>query len=205
MQLNKTHKRKIVNAIMADIPQIDYKAKVRDYVQAEALKLLPPEILAIYEKPELRRYLQCITISASVDYVGHCGPIFWGREGDDATAYTATLYPTKPHWNSGCGPLTQKLLYNVEDHVRALTRTADEQGKARRSMQDKLTTMLQGIRTLKQAKTLLEADLHKYLPEEPPKDAKPLQASTALVPYVVDNLKAMGWPKDQEPRTEGAA
>jgi hypothetical protein len=58
--------------------------------------------------------------------------------------------------------------------------------------------MLYDIRTLKQAKTLLEPELHKYLPEEPPKEPKPAQASTALVPYVVAGLREMGWPKDQE-------
>jgi len=45
---------------------------------------------------------------------------------------------------------------------------------------------------------LLEPELHKYLPEEPPKDMKPAQASTALVPYVVAGLREMGWPKDKE-------
>ena len=67
-------------------------------------------------------------------------------------------------------------------------------------MRQKLQTMLRGIRTLKQAKTLLEPELHKYLPPEPPKDPaqKAAQASTALVPYVVANLREMGWPKDKE-------
>jgi hypothetical protein len=57
--------------------------------------------------------------------------------------------------------------------------------------------MLYDIRTLKQAKTLLEPELHKYLPEEPPKEPKSAQASTALVPYVVAGLREMGWPKDK--------
>ena len=65
-------------------------------------------------------------------------------------------------------------------------------------MKQKLYTMLACIRTLKQAQTLLEPELHKYLPEEPPKDPaqKSAQASTALVPYVVANLREMGWPKE---------
>jgi hypothetical protein len=85
-------------------------------------------------------------------------------------------------------------------------RLAEEQGKACRSMRDKLTTMLRGIRTLKQAKALLEPELHKYLPVEPPKDEaqKAAQASTALVPYVVANLREMGWPKEDQQSTEGS-
>ena len=83
--------------------------------------------------------------------------------------------------------------------VQDILSLAETQAKARESMREKLFTMLAGIRTLKQAKTLLEPELHKYLPAEPPKaDAKAAQASVALVPYVVDALKEMGWPKTKE-------
>ena len=95
----------------------------------------------------------------------------------------------------------QELVTEVQGPLADLSRAAEEQWKARRSMEEKLEAMLRGIRTLKQAKTLLEPELHKYLPEEPPKDMKPAQASTALVPYVVAGLREMGWPKDQEPTT----
>ncbi len=93
----------------------------------------------------------------------------------------------------------------VHEQMYELAKKAEEQWKARSSMGDKLRMMLYDIRTLKQAKTLLEPELHKYLPEEPPKEPKAAQASTALVPYVVAGLREMGWPKDQEPKTEGAA
>jgi hypothetical protein len=85
----------------------------------------------------------------------------------------------------------------AHDQIYELAKAAEEQWKARRSMEDKLKTVLAGIRTLKQANTLLEPELHKYLPAEPPKDMKPAQASTALVPYVVAGLREMGWPKEE--------
>jgi hypothetical protein len=92
----------------------------------------------------------------------------------------------------------------VQGPLADLSRAAEEQWRARRSMEEKLEAMLRGIRTLKQAKTLLEPELHKYLPEEPPKDMKPAQASTALVPYVVAGLREMGWPKEDQQATDGA-
>lgn len=199
MQLNKTHKRKIVRAIMQDIPQVSYKALIRDYVQAEAVALMPPEVKAVYDNEELRRYLCCVDLQAHGIYSGHCGSIFWHRNGSEASRYSPTLYLTRRHYNSPSDALTEKLLKKVGPKVAEYCRLSEEQGKARKSMEERLESMLEGIRTLKQAKTLLEPELHKYLPEEPPKaEQKAAQASTALVPYVVAHLKEMGWPKDKE-------
>ena len=47
MNLNKGHKYDIVRDIMKDVPQIDYKKKIREYVQAEAVKLMPAAVLAV--------------------------------------------------------------------------------------------------------------------------------------------------------------
>jgi hypothetical protein len=104
------------------------------------------------------------------------------------------------------GTEDRAFLMGVQEPLAALAKAAEEQWKARSSMEDKLKTVLAGIRTLKQAKTLLEPELHKYLPVEPPKgDAqKAAQASTALVPYVVANLREMGWPKEDQKSTEGS-
>lgn len=204
MNLNAEHRHKIVEAIMADVPFIDYSQMMKDYVQAEAVKLLPPEVRAVYDNEALRPYLACQSLSVS-GTVPNPGSIFWRRPYDtdkSADAYSShfTLYLDRAHWNGEFEPLTKELMAKVKEQCREWHRLAVKQGEERDAMRQKLQTILRGIRSLKQAKTMLEPELHKYLPPEPPKDnaQKAAQASTALVPYVVANLREMGWPKDKE-------
>jgi hypothetical protein len=191
MNLNKTHKARIVRDIMADIPVIDYSAQAQALLQAKAVEKMPAEIKAIYDNPELRRWLP----TRWVQFANHLSSsyIVWQREGREAVG--GTLYAYRIHYNSAVED--QELVTEVQGPLADLSRAAEAQWKARWSMEEKLEAMLRGIRTLRQAKTLLEPELHKYLPEEPPKDNKPAQASTALVPYVVAGLREMGWPKKE--------
>jgi hypothetical protein len=201
MDLNKTHKAKIVRDIMADIPAVDYTAQAHALLQAKAIEKMPAEVRAVYDKPELRRWL-AVRFATHAAHIGG-SYIIWQREGEHG--HGTSLYAYRIHHNGAAED--RAFLTEVQGPLADLSRAAEEQWKARRSMEDKLKTVLRGIRTLKQAKTLLEPELHKYLPAEPPKDdaQKAAQASTALVPYVVANLREKGWPKDQEPKTEGAA
>lgn len=202
MQLNKAQKAMIINKIMEDIPRTNYGEVINGIVQAKAYELMPAEVKVVYDNEDTRRFLSKRHCVAYGDYAGGIGYVYWG-----AKTTHDTLYVNRPHYNDDDGELTKELLAEVRVAVDKAVRRAEEQGKARNSMREKLYTMLVGIRTLKQAKDMLEVELHKYLPVEPPKDdtQKAAQASTALVPYVVANLREMGWPKDQEPSTKEGA
>lgn len=202
MQLNKAHKAQIVNKIMADIPQTNYGELINGIVQAKAYELMPAEVKVVYDNEATRTYLAQRHCAVYGDFTGGVGYVYWG-----AKTTHDSLYLNRPHHNDMDSPLTKQLLAEVQVPVKECVRRAEEQGKARNSMREKLQTVLAGIRTLKQAKDLLEVELHKYLPVPPPKDdaQKAAQASTALVPYVVANLREMGWPKDQEPSTKEGA
>ena len=194
MNLTKAHKSDIVAAIMKDIPQIDYRQKIREYVQAEAVKLMPAAVLALYNDEGLRPFVMNIRIYGRYygsTGSGDCGFIHW--LSTDPNTYR-TIYLTS---SDQYDPLTQTLKANVREAVLGFCDAAVKQDKDQGSMREKLHSMLLPIRTLKQAKTLLEADLHKYLPVEPPKGDK-ATTGVALVPYVVDSLKEMGWPKKVE-------
>lgn len=195
MQLNKTEKSIIVRKIMADIPFTNYSQIIHDFVQAAAYRLMPDEVRAVYDNEDLRPFLAQRHCMAYGNHTGSIGSIHWAGP----IGYS-TLYLNRFQYYHHEDKITQKLLDEIQVPVAEAVRRAEEQGKARESMEQKLYTMLAGIRTLKQAKTLLEPELHKYLPEEPPKDPaqKAAQASTALVPYVVANLREMGWPKEEE-------
>jgi len=202
MQLNKTHKAEIINKIMADIPRTNYGETINGIVQAKAYELMPAEVKVVYDNEDTRKFLSKRHCMAYGEYAGGIGNVYWASQ----TTHD-TLYLNRPHYNDMDDALTKELLAEVRVAVDKAVRRAEEQGKARNSMREKLYTMLQGIRTLKQAKDMLEVELHKYLPAPPPKDdaQKAAQASTALVPYVVANLREMGWPKDQEPSTKEGA
>jgi hypothetical protein len=191
MNLNKTHRAKIVRDIMADIPAVDYAAQAHALLQAKAIEKMPAEVRAVYDNPDLRPWL-AMRYATHANHLG-CSYIIWQRESLEHSG--GTLYAYRVSHNSGTED--RELVTCAAVQMSALAKAAEEQWKPRRSMEEKLEAMLRGIRTLKQAKTLLEPELHKYLPEEPPKDMKPAQASTALVPYVVAGLREMGWPKDQ--------
>ena len=202
MQLNKTHKAEIVNKIMADVPREDYAQLINGIVQAKAYELMPAEVKAVYDNEDTRKFLSQRHCIAYGGYAGGIGNVYWA-----AKTTHDTLYLNRPHHNDDDCDLTKELLAEVRVAVDKAVRRAEAEGKARGSMRDKLTAMLVGIRSLKQAKDMLEVELHKYLPAPPPKDdaQKAAQASTALVPYVVANLREMGWPKDQEPSTKEGA
>lgn len=202
MQLNRTQKSIIVRKIMADIPFTNYGKIIHDLVQAAAYRLMSDEVKAVYDNEDLRQFLAQRHCIAYGSHTGSIGNIYWCGPHS-----YSSFYLNRPHFHSEEDKLTRKLLEEVQVPVAEAVRRAEEQGKARESMEQKLYTMMAGIRTLKQAKTLLEPELHKYLPAEPPKDPaqKAAQASTALVPYVVANLREMGWPKGQEPSTEEGA
>ncbi len=197
MNLDKGYKARIVRAIMADIPVIDYSAQAQALLQAKAIERMPAEVRAIYDNPDLRGWLQ----ARMVFFEGHlhaCS-MFWQRTSNVAHYGGHSVYAERTHNN--IGEEDRKLVAEVKAQMDKLARAAEAQWRVRCSMEDKLFSMLASIRTLRQAKTLLEPELHKYLPEELPKSRKPAQASTALVPYVVAGLREMGWPKDQGPTT----
>ena len=200
MQLNKTNKVEIVNKIMEDIPRVDYAAQAHALLQAKAIEKMPAEVRAVYDNPDLRPWLAVRFASTPSHISGSY--IVWQREWLEGIG--GTLYAYRVMHNNGTED--RAFLMGVQEPLAALAKAAEEQWKARSSMEDKLKTVLAGIRTLKQAKTLLEPELHKYLPVEPPKDdaQKAAQASTALVPYVVANLREMGWPKEDQKSTEGS-
>jgi hypothetical protein len=191
MNLNKTHKAKIVRDIMADIPAVDYAAQAHSLLQAKAIEKMPAEVRAVYDNPDLRPWL-AVRFASTPNHISG-SYIVWQREGEHG--HGGTLYAYRVSHNNGTEDRAFSM--EVQEPLAVLAKAAEQQWKARSSMEDKLKTVLAGIRTLKQAKTLLEPELHKYLPAEPPKDMKPAQASTALVPYVVAGLREMGWPKEE--------
>lgn len=197
MNLSISVKAGIVSKIMRDVPRIDYSALVQEHIQKVALEMMPAEARALYENPLLRPFLNGtvgLYISGCND-LGHVGGIYWRAPND-----RAMLYLSKFSRNGDMDEMTVKLLEAVRDPVDLLVKLAEEQYRARRSIESKLRDLMLSVRTLKQAKVVLEPELHKYLPVDS-YSARNRAASTGteLVLHVVSDLQAMGWPKDQAP------
>ena len=197
MNLSISVKAGIVSKIMRDIPRIDYAALIQEHVQKVALEMMPTEARALYENPLLRPFLNGsvgLYISGCND-LGHVGGIFWRAPND-----RAMLYLSKFSRNGDMDEMTVKLLEAVRDPVDLLVKLAEEQYRARKNIESKLRDLMLSVRTLKQAKIVLEPELHKYLPVDV-YSARNRAASTGteLVLHVVSDLQAMGWPKDQVP------
>lgn len=197
MNLSISVKAGIISNIMRDVPKVDYAALVQEHVQKVALEMMPAEARALYENPTLRPFLNGsvgLYISGCND-LGHVGGIFWRAPKD-----RAMLYLSKFSRNGDMDEMTMKLLEAVRGPIELLVGLADKQSRARRNIEGKLRDLMLSVRTLKQAKLVLEPELHKYLPVDV-YSARNRSGSTGteLVLHVVSDLTAMGWPKDQAP------
>lgn len=197
MNLSLSVKAGIASKIMRDIPRIDYAVLIQEHVQKVALEMMPASARALYEDENLRPFLNGsvgIYVSGNND-IGHVGGIYWRAPND-----RANLYVVNVNRNGDIDDMTRALLDAVREPVALLAKLAEDQYRVRRNMEHKLRELLAGVRTLKQAKIVLEPELHKYLPMDTYAMRNRADASgTALVLHVVSDLKAMGWPKDQAP------
>jgi hypothetical protein len=79
MKLSNYHRQTFVDAVMNDVPRVEYSEQARSLIHAEAAAQLPAEIKKIYDNKELRGWLQANTAVAtprnlsSVYAVAHAG------------------------------------------------------------------------------------------------------------------------------------
>jgi hypothetical protein len=57
MRLTNTIRDAFIRAAMDDVPSVDYSEKIRQLLQKDAAKQLPPKVRAIYHDPELRHFV----------------------------------------------------------------------------------------------------------------------------------------------------
>ena len=197
MNLSLSVKAGIVSKIMRDVPSIDYSDLILEYVQKVALDLMPAPARALYENEALRPFLngKVGLYISGFNSLGHMGGIYWRAPND-----RSMLYLSKFSRNGDVDAITAKLLETIQLKVATLANLAEEQHRARARMEGKLRELLASVRTLKQAKVVLEPQLHHYLPEDTyAMRNRAASSGTALVIHVVSDLAAMGWPKDQAP------
>ena len=161
MKLTQTDRVAFVNAVIRDVPIVDYQEQAHKLLNDIAATLLPPEIQAIWNNPKLRSYIKHNDYISTPSYLdGVYGP--------------ASFTPNEE--------VKRQLLY--------LANKNKAQKDVIAGLRSKLTGMITGCSTLKQATDLMP-EFSKYLPKE---RQKVVPGVPALV-SVVAELHDLGWPK----------
>ena len=153
MRLTKHHKEAFVNAVMQDVPMVDYDEQAEKLITDEARNDMPQPVRDVFDNKDLRKYLQYSYHSTlgylrSVHVYQHEG---W-QVNEQATA-----------------------------KLRKLSELKNEQNHKRRQLKEKLSGVINSCTTLKQAQDLLPKFI-KYLPaESETAGTKNLPAITGLV------------------------
>ena len=136
MRLNKNHKYAFVRAVLNDVPKEDFNQKRMDLLQGYLTRLMPPEVRAVYDKPELRPYLD-----KSFYWKHTSGPFF------------------------GLSEQAMELPKELEENVKTVLEAEREQTERIAQLREKLKAAINGCATRKQAVEAMP-ELEKYLPAE---------------------------------------
>ena len=166
MNLNKYDKEAFVNAVINDIPQVDYAEQIRKLTVDAAISHLPAVLVDAMKDPEVAEH-----IDKSYVYFGNMGMHVPG-----SNMYTA---------------LNQDK--DFMEKMKPLEDAREAQAAQIEAMRASIAGMINGCKTLKQAKERLP-EFEKYLPAE--RDGTGV--GNLPVANVVADLTKMGWPKNEQ-------
>lgn len=185
--------------IMKGLPNRDYAQEIHDVVQAVILERMEPEVRAVYDNPDLRGYLSTMYYSV--------------RKGNSSVSLYAnaqerldTLYGLKASLTIRMDDifnvrrLPDESLYKAivtKLHDSKLVDGYFQQRELRDNVTDRLRANLDAAKTIKQLYTVLEPELHHFIPKD---EAKALLPS--CVAPVVDDLRKLGAMLPNSPKAE---
>lgn len=137
MRMTKMLREAFVDAVLADVPEMDYRALYQRHLQEFVLKRLPDAVRKVYDNPEARCYLVL-----THPYASNVGSL------------TVFCYSAIEE-----SPLTVEESATLE-YVRKLS---EEQRDTQRALRSKLEAAIAGCSTVKSAHKLLP-EFAKYLP-----------------------------------------
>lgn len=173
MKLNQYQKRTIINAIMNDVPQIDYTAQAQAIMMARSIELLPPGVKAFHERGN-GDWLKTMEVRAP--YV----------RDDAATAHLSQVF-NEFFWLTIVGVEPSPLKAEDFEPLIPLAHAQAEQRTARRAIFDQVTANVNSCST---DKALINRfpEFERYLPKVDSATAN-LPAETSLI----TNLMQLGW------------
>jgi hypothetical protein len=168
MKLTKYDRQAFVKAVMADIPQIDYREQVRKLVYEDSIEQLPKCLQEAARDEKAKQYIQTTTVYVMA--LSNSFSVFGQRHHD------------------------YKLSTKIAKKLEELKAAHTEQKAKLDAVERKLTASIEACTTLKMAKERLP-EFDKYLPQDrTPEKGAYLPA----VANLVADLSTLGWPKDQK-------
>lgn len=171
--------------IMAGLPNVDYAKQIRALIQDTIIEFAPKQVQELYADEATRKYLQ----SGYAEIRG-------GNRRIDGLGY----------WNEVYG-LTKELSIQIDERAEevliegslyyalywrlknsGLVSKHKEQEELRADVVKRLKANLAAATTIKRLYTILEPELHGYIPRE----ADPVVNLPATVAPVVDDLRKLG-------------
>jgi hypothetical protein len=171
-RLNNDMREAFIEAVMADVPEIDYAEKIRSAVNKAAHAALPPAVKKLLAAEDTARF------------VNTCGTTLNKYDGLPEGYYVSFRLPAE---NSDA---LDKI---ANEHAKPFAAAWTEQIEARETLRAKLSAVARHCTTRKQ---LAEAfpEFERYLPAD---ETAAIQNLPALANVVSDFVKA-GWPKDKK-------
>lgn len=166
MRLNKADKQTIINAIVDDIPTIDYKEQMRVKIQKAAYEAFPAEVKAIHDNHELKPYLAE-------------GYVFIGR------GYGSVYQANKEF----------KLEGALCEEIYAMCDKSDEQAAQLRSVRNQLQGVFDTVRTYEQAKAKLP-EFEKYISMVEKSNGHVAPTENLPVANILSQMMQLGWVQD---------
>lgn len=159
----------IVAKIMSKVPNTDYIGKTKEFLNAAARSLAPPEISALEGTPEWQ-YVSVAKVYISGEGYYNVCPL--PSTNNDTLKPTHPIKPWRDLWDA----------YEKSGLHGAHERQFD----AHRNMRSKLMQVMKSTSTVEGLRKVLSPDLHEFVPIT-------VESSANLpVPAVVAELKAMG-------------
>lgn len=163
-------RNEIADKIMAQVPKIDYRDKIKAFLNEQARKLAPPEIMALEGTP-LWQYVSTATVYISGEGTYWVCPM-------PVSSGTDSLSHSHPD------PIWREL--NIAFSNSGLKGAHDKQHDARRAMRAKLMQVMKSTSTVENLRKVLSPDLHQFVP------IVVESAANLPVPALVSELKDMG-------------
>lgn len=168
MRLTKDDKNAFVQAVMNDVPQVDYQELVRQKIQKWCFDALPADL-----QPAAKKYPEYFATSYIYTPIG-CSAVY----AICAPEHRGALF-------EGRFPAQWKELVALGAEYRAQSATLQ-------ALREKVTALISTCTTLKQAEERLP-EFAKYLPT----DRAPATTSNLPVANTLAELQAAGWPKGE--------
>lgn len=166
MHLTQTHRQAFELAVMADVPKEDYVSLMLKTAMTELDKLLPKEVMAFYKKYPDYTCMCRVSLPSGFSSITHPA----GTQG------MYILQKDKKTW----------------DKLSEISNLYAKQQRAMRDLQERVRSLIDSCRTLKQAEEMLP-EFKKHLPQDTTKTGT---KNLPVIANVVTELTQAGWPKD---------